>query len=37
MHLQGADGAFGDVMAMDTRVHKLELCPPILFNVDIVG
>ena len=37
MRLEGADGAFGDVTAMDIRGHELELCPPLLFDVNILG
>ena len=37
MRLEGADGAFGDVTAMDIRGEKLELRPPLLFDVELVG
>ena len=37
MRLEGADGAFGNVTVMDIRGHELELRPPILFDVELVG
>ena len=37
MRLEGANGAFGDVTVMEIRGHELEFCPPLLFNVDLVG
>ena len=37
MRLEGADGAFGDVTGMDIRGHELELRPPLLFDVELVG
>ena len=37
MHLEGADNAFGDVTEMDIRGNKLELRPPLLFDVELVG
>ena len=37
MCLEGAYGAFGDVTAMDIRGKELELRPPLLFNVELVG
>ena len=37
MRLEGANGAFGDVTEMDIRGKKLELRPPLLFNVDLLG
>ena len=37
VRLEGADGAFGDVTAMDIRGHKLEFRPPLLFDAELVG
>ena len=37
MRLEGADGAFGNVTAMYIRGNKLELRPPLLFDVELVG
>ena len=37
MRLEGADGALVNVTAMDTRGHELELCPPLIFDVELVG
>ena len=37
MRLEGANGAFGDVAAMDIRENELELFPPLIFDVELVG
>ena len=37
MCLEGADGAFGDVTVICIRGHELELSPPLLFYVELVG
>ena len=37
MRLEGTDGAFGDVTLMDIRGDKLELRPPLLLDVELVG
>ena len=37
MCLEGADGSFSDVKMMEIRGNELELCPPVLLNVDLVG
>ena len=37
MRLEGEDGAFGDVTEMEIRGHELELLPPLLFYVELVG
>ena len=37
MRLEGADDAFGNVTTMDIRGNKLELRPPLLLNVELVG
>ena len=37
MRLEGADGAFSYVTAMDITGHELELRPPLLFNVELVA
>ena len=37
MRLEGADGVFGGVMAMDIRGNELELRPPLIFDVELVG
>ena len=37
MRLEGVDGAFGNVTAMDIRGHELKLRPPLLFDVELVG
>ena len=37
MRLEGADGAFSNVTAMDIRGHELEFRHPLLFGVDLVG
>ena len=37
VRLEGADGAFGDVTAIDIGGHELEFRPPLLFNVELVG
>ena len=37
MCLEGSDGVFGDVTTMDIRGDKLELLPPIIIDVDLVG
>ena len=37
VRLEGADGAFGNVMAMYIRGQELEFCPPLLFDVELVG
>ena len=36
MSLEGADGVFGDVTAMEIREHELEFCPPLVFDVELV-
>ena len=35
--LEGADGSFGDVTTMDIRGNELELRPPLLLDVELVG
>ena len=35
--LEGVDGAFGYITAMEIREHELELFPPLLFDVELVG
>ena len=37
MCLEGADGSFGDVTTIDIRRNKLELRPPLLLYVELVG
>ena len=37
MRLEGAYGAFGDVTEMDIMGRELELRPPLLFNMELVG
>ena len=37
MCLEGADGSFGYVTTMDIRGNELELRPPILLDVELVG
>ena len=37
MHLEGADGEFGDVRTIDIRGKELELLPPLLLDVKLVG
>ena len=36
MRLEGVDGAFGGVTTIDIRGNDLELCPPLLLNVEFV-
>ena len=37
MCLEGAYGVFGSVTTMEIRGNKLELCPPLLLDVELVG
>ena len=37
MCLEGADGSFGDVTMMDIRGNELELCHPLILNMELVG
>ena len=37
IRLEGADGAFSDVRAMNIMGHKCELRPSLLFNVELLG
>ena len=37
MCLEGADGSFGDVTLMDIRGNELELRPPLLIDIELVG
>ena len=37
MCLEGVDGSFGDVTTMGIRGNELELRPPLLLDVELVG
>ena len=37
MCLEGEDGSFVDVMTMEIRGNELELRPPLLLDVELVG
>ena len=37
MCLEGADGSFGDVTMMGIRGNKLELHPPLILDVELLG